>query len=203
MTQNIEQYVEQIFKLANISSAPIDAEKLAENYFDLDFDWIPFDDVNIMAALAVAHKKIYMNERYASELAANVGLRNFTVAHELGHWVLHRHLASERLIDVDGEVFICREVGKFGRDIEREADKFATYLLMPEKFVRAEFAQINPPFTWRDVYFMAEKFRVSATAMKIRLSQHELKLMYFDRDGNCYRSREDFLERSSGQLRLF
>ena len=61
MTQNIEQYVEQIFKSANLSSVPIDAE----NYFDLDFDWRPLHDVNIMAALSVAQKKIYMNERYA------------------------------------------------------------------------------------------------------------------------------------------
>ena len=134
MSKNIEQLVKKILQAEKFSSLPIDAEP-------------------------VAQKKIYMNEARADDLAANVGLKNFTIAHELGHWVLHRHLLGEQ-----------------SKQIEREADLFAVYLLMPEDLVRAEFAKINSPFTWREVYSLAEKFRVSATAMSIRLSQCELKI---------------------------
>lgn len=154
----------------------------------MDFDWEILDDENILAALAFDKKKIYMNESRAGELMANVGLKNFTIAHELGHWVLHKDLPkSER-----------------SPKNEREADLFATYLLMPEKFVREEFAKIIPPFVWKKSYELADKFRVSKKAMKIRLSQRELNLIYVDfKTGSFYRSKEEFLEKAAGQIRLF
>ena len=60
--------------------------------------------------------------------------RNFTAAHELGHALLHPHLeVMHRDRPLSGVLA--------GRDrVELEADKFATYFLMPEKLVRAEFA---------------------------------------------------------------
>ena len=53
------------------------------------------------------------------------GRSNFTVAHEFGHYVLHRKLQ---------EAFQCSQsatLGITGARIEREADQFASYLLMP------------------------------------------------------------------------
>lgn len=53
------------------------------------------------------------------------GRSNFTVAHEFGHYVLHRKLQ---------EAFQCSQsatLGIIGARIEREADQFASYLLMP------------------------------------------------------------------------
>ena len=53
------------------------------------------------------------------------GRSNFTVAHEFGHYVLHRKLH---------EAFQCSQsatLGITGARIEREADQFASYLLMP------------------------------------------------------------------------
>jgi Zn-dependent peptidase ImmA (M78 family) len=61
--------------------------------------------------------------------------QNFTAAHELGHAVLHpqlQHLHRDRAID--GSVM--------GRNqVEREADKFAAYFLLPAKLVRKAFAE--------------------------------------------------------------
>ena len=141
-----------------------------------------------LAGLKVAEKKIYINESRAEELSANVGLKNFTIAHELGHWVLHKGL-----------------IGEHTPQMEREADKFATYLLMPENFVRAEFAKL-PVWLPAEMKLdsMAKKFCVSKKAMKIRLSQRELKFMYVDFDDySCYRSKEEYLEITAGQMRLF
>ena len=53
------------------------------------------------------------------------GRSNFTVAHEFGHYVLHRKLQ---------EAFQCSQsatLGITGARIEREADQFASYLLKP------------------------------------------------------------------------
>lgn len=138
--------------------------------------------------MKIAEKKIYINESRADELVANVGLKNFTIAHELGHWVLHRNLTGERTTQT-----------------EREADWFATFLLMPEKWVREEFSKLTDQLTVEmKVDLLTKMFCVSRTAMKIRLSQRELKLMYVHfNDYSCYRSKEDFLEQSTGQMKLF
>lgn len=60
-------------------------------------------------------------------------VRVFTAAHELGHALLHEARGLHRDRPLDGET-----LSRLG--IEFEADKFATYFLMPEKLVRARFA---------------------------------------------------------------
>jgi len=63
-------------------------------------------------------------------------IRMFTAAHELGHAVLHNVSGSvHRDRPVDGSSF-SRE------SIEYEADKFATFFLMPAKLVRARFVEV-------------------------------------------------------------
>lgn len=60
-------------------------------------------------------------------------VRAFTAAHELGHAVLHAATGVHRDRPLDGSV-LSRDT------MELEADKFASYFLMPEKLVRARFA---------------------------------------------------------------
>ena len=192
MSQNIEQLANKIIQAEKISKPPINAERIAEFHFGLDIEWTNFENNDAAAQLSVSDKKIYMNESRADKFRANCGLKNFTIAHEIGHWVLHRNL-----------------VGQHSPKIEREAEKFATYLLMPEQFVRDEFAKFNSDALSdylsadRKVSLLAETFCVSYTAMRIRLSHWELKLIYVDKDGKIYRSKEEFLEQLTRQIRLF
>ena len=186
--KNIEQLANRILQAEKFSKPPIIAEQLAEFYFDLEIEWTSLQNDNVAAALSVSEKKIYVNE-----LITNVGLKNFTIAHEIGHWVLHKDL-----------------IGQHSPQMEREADKFATYLLMPEKIVREEFSKFNEHRflkyfpTDMKVSSLADTFCVSYTAMKIRLSQWELKLIYVDfNSGKCYRSKKEFLEKEAGQIKLF
>lgn len=68
--------------------------------------------------------------------------RRFTAAHEIGHAVLHR---QEGVIHRDRPI----DHSTPNRPItEYEADKFATYFLMPEKLVRDRFTSLfgEPPF---------------------------------------------------------
>lgn len=74
------------------------------------------------------------------------GIYNFSLAHETGHWVLHAPawLAAHRgesLFGDNGEPLVLyRSHHKSHKDeIERQADKFASYLLMPESEVRKEW----------------------------------------------------------------
>lgn len=61
---------------------------------------------------------------------------NFTTAHELGHAVLHEAVSQHRDRPRDGAL------DRSMRDpIEREAEKFAKYFLMPKNLVLEEFKQ--------------------------------------------------------------
>lgn len=72
--------------------------------------------------------------RVSTQFAAVVQL--FTAAHELGHAVLHPvHGGVHRDRAVDGTRSI-RDVSEY------EADKFASYFLMPRKLVRSRFAAL-------------------------------------------------------------
>jgi Zn-dependent peptidase ImmA (M78 family) len=82
--------------------------------------------------------------------------RRFTIAHEIGHFVLHpRRLAPERGGDPGNASW---------QQQEREADQFAAELLMPEDLVREAFYLYGP-----DVPRLAGRFDVSRQAMQTRL----------------------------------
>ncbi len=64
-------------------------------------------------------------------------VRNFTAAHELGHAILHKDLVIHRDKPIDGSS------PKMPRaPIERQADKFASYFLMPRKQVTRVFNEL-------------------------------------------------------------
>jgi formiminotetrahydrofolate cyclodeaminase len=67
-------------------------------------------------------------------------IRRFTSAHELGHAVLHEAKKLFRDRPLDGGI-----AGNQRSHIEREADAFAKYFLMPETQVREIFSQIFGP----------------------------------------------------------
>ncbi len=64
--------------------------------------------------------------------------RAFTAAHELGHALLHEGIRMHRDRPLDGS-----QQERSRRDrVEFEADKFASFFLMPEKLLRARFHQL-------------------------------------------------------------
>lgn len=75
----------------------------------------------------------------------------FTLAHECGHWRIHRPLIIvdremptlfSKAADSKPPTFICRSDSK--DKAEWQADKFAARLLMPEHMVRVAFAKLFP-----------------------------------------------------------
>lgn len=75
-------------------------------------------------------------------LAGDVNQRHrFTLAHELGHHYLHRHLLERYDIDTSEGQSTLELVGASNKDFDRfeaQANKFASNLLMPESVVRNE-----------------------------------------------------------------
>ncbi|GAB5426654.1 MAG: ImmA/IrrE family metallo-endopeptidase [Devosia indica] len=90
------------------------------------------------------------------------GRKAYTVAHEMAHWVLHRHMLSDSIYCGVDDVFRGG-----GIDIEREADVFAANLLMPFNDFRANLpARERPGFD--SLGKMASRYGVSLTAAILR-----------------------------------
>lgn len=117
------------------------------------------------------------------------GRYNFTVGHEIGHWVLHRHIieASAKQMSLLGTdptpSFICRH-SEAKRPVEWQADRYSSYLLMPKVMVlkvwKAEMGSDRAiPSTRPDQQERAAKkvafvFKTSVHATRIRLKDLQL-----------------------------
>ncbi|HEU5253780.1 MAG TPA: ImmA/IrrE family metallo-endopeptidase [Solirubrobacterales bacterium] len=103
------------------------------------------------------------------EARRSPGRRRFTIAHEIGHLVLHIPGSHKAFYDRPGDI---REIdeGPAGEELpelrrrEREANAFARELLMPEPLLseQARATGFNLPA-------LAERFEVSVPAMRLRL----------------------------------
>lgn len=109
------------------------------------------------------------DERYRISINANDPLtrQRFTIAHELGHYMLHRYLLGDG-IDED-RAYRSIADGKYkntkiGAAEETEANKFAAGLLMPGDLIKQyrDKGECSPEQ-------LASHFGVSVHAMSIRL----------------------------------
>ncbi|MFY0689051.1 MAG: ImmA/IrrE family metallo-endopeptidase [Cyclobacteriaceae bacterium] len=95
--------------------------------------------------------------------------KNFTIAHEIGHFVLHQ---EEKKMFVDETIAVFARSGK-SNNIEREANAFAAALLMPKVLIHRLIDELGiDSFTISDeqIKNLAEKFQVSQIAMTYRLA---------------------------------
>jgi len=91
--------------------------------------------------------------------------QRFTIAHELGHFVLHRSLMGDGNVDnyayrSDGSV----KNNRIGPPQEEEANQFAANLLMPMEGIKKFRSRAKG-----DMGALARIFKVSEGALKIRL----------------------------------
>ena len=100
---------------------------------------------DVLGAIYLEQKLIRIDETLDPDVRpAMRGRFNFTLAHEIGHWCLHRGDAELRQMmdDLFGgpakPSIICRTSQQKER-VEIQADKFASYLLMP----RAQLVQAS------------------------------------------------------------
>lgn len=90
-----------------------------------------------------------------------VARQTFTMAHEFGHWVLHRQLFEQDPARYN--VLLRSPTGEINSDrLEKEANAFAAAILMPAYMVKQVKGLVG-------VREMARLFAVSAEAMEFRL----------------------------------
>lgn len=133
-------------KFAPITAPPIPIEKITEVLLQLALE---FKDMKSLFPYADVHGAIWFTEgkigiEQRLEPQANPSRRgryHFTLAHEVGHWRLHRshyqkNPAERRLFD-DGTPrpdVVCRSSER-KKPVEWQADNFASRLLMPRNLV--------------------------------------------------------------------
>jgi hypothetical protein len=133
-------------KHGQVTGPPIPIDEIVELYLGLNLEFLDMqglfgvDDVH--GALWVNDRKVGIDQRLdPSENPSKLGRFRFTLAHEAGHWRLHRHLflhrASQQNLLPDSAPrpeYICRSSDK--SPMEYQADRFASCLLMPKEMVK-------------------------------------------------------------------
>lgn len=149
---------------------PVKVDELALEYShqcfaDSPIDKVQGEDLDDFDGMLAANKSrskwlILYNSATASE-----GRKRFTIAHEFGHYLLHRH--QQDRFECGGDDI---ETGdNNGRDIEAESDSFASTLLMPlDDFRRQVDGQ---PISFDLLGHCAERYGVSLTAAALRWTE--------------------------------
>jgi hypothetical protein len=125
---------------------PIPIDEIVELFLELH---LTFDDMQALFGVEDVHGALWVNERRVgidqrlepTENPAMLGRYRFTLAHEAGHWRLHRQLfkrsANQPMLlpdHVERPEYICRSSDT--DPIEYQANRFASCLLMPREMVK-------------------------------------------------------------------
>lgn len=124
------------------------------------------------------------------------GTEEYSLAHELGHAVLHiDHGGLNTLLLADTleqSVTLCRMNSNEERDRnakrrEFQAERFAACLLMPQDLLRAACLRVDI-FHWPTLYSLKDQFRVTISALTNRLKELHLVSITPDRKILPYQS---------------
>lgn len=152
---------------------PVDASVIAE-FLDLDIVWdtIAEDEYGAIAARILPLEKLIEINENIPQLRGGFG--ESTIAHEIGHWVLHIDTQKverfirlkEKGVDVRVKPFLCRS-SNLAR-IEWQAQYFAGCLLMPQHILTV-LKQGKDLTKWQHLYQMTEELGVTISNLTTRL----------------------------------
>jgi len=183
-----------------ITSPPIPVDEIVEEHLKLVIEYrdlrAEFPEGDVLGAIWFQNRVIAIDQSLVPEdNPAMRGRYRFTLAHEIGHWQLHRKLyaalKNEQLLwsgGSDQPDHVLRSDLSDPKEVQ--ANRFAACLLMPRELVKCEwkreFGGLDPLFLQElranrsdnapdEVILdkaarpLATAFEVSATAMRIRL----------------------------------
>jgi len=110
-----------------IESPPIIIHELVENY-GLTVFKAAFEDKAIAGYIDFDKKRIVVNNEDA------LARQNFSIAHELGHWIMHPDEVKADQNNI--RIVYRRPMGGETEPLEIEANAFAAYLLVPEEMLK-------------------------------------------------------------------
>lgn len=164
----------------------------------IKFKEVDVDDINFLGEITTGKNgQLYI---MISKSLDNTGRRNFTIAHELGHYFLDHLKKASFLADLNNTI---SENNAVAHPIEREANYFATCLLMPEEKIRRAFlARLQNSRKAKDKTFLCvtpsetfglwkgictdftKRYGVSEEALRYRLVKLRLAKFEFEKRSN-------------------
>jgi hypothetical protein len=105
--------------------------------------------------------EIWVNAEEARQWPAR---RRFTIAHELGHWRLHRDAEERAMFCRSGSIAADTTARTQVPPAEDDANVFAAAILMPARLVQEQYLRCD-----RDFSRLCDAFAASGTAMGRRL----------------------------------
>ena len=162
--QSIDERAKKLLEQVDALVHPVDLNRVTE-HLKLVVSKTPLED-EYSGFLAVKEKTIVVNSRHGP------ARRRFTIAHEIGHYQLHRRGKNGTPVFIDHTVYF-RKGSADGADhrMEMEANAYAAGLLMPEVLLD-EYLEKHPHLDLEksaDVKLLADEFEVSRPAMEYRL----------------------------------
>ena len=121
-------------KFGPINSLFTPVEIIAEQLLEVRIDLLNLEE-DIIGCIDVINKEIYINQSLDPIVNNKMeGRYYFTLSHEIGHLKLHKYLVEDGLITSTGKSnsLFCR-TSENKDPIEKQADYFASCLLMPRK----------------------------------------------------------------------
>jgi Zn-dependent peptidase ImmA (M78 family) len=164
--KKIENQVDRLISEQGIKELPIPIEKIARAH---DAEVVAFDLKEASGMLVVSNKKgtIGFNPSQSK------GRQRFTIAHELGHFLLHSDTKKELFVDRDLIIKFRGEITYTPAELkqESEANAFAAAVLMPKSFLVRELKNKKYKELAENELIdeLAKSFEVSSLAMTYRL----------------------------------
>lgn len=198
-----------------VTAPPVPIDDIVELHLKLTLEIM---DLQQIFGVGDVHGAIwFQSQRVGVDLSLDpsrhptkLGRYRFTLAHEVGHWRLHRKYYLEDLSQgvlfgdaLKKPAYVCRASDK--RPVEWQADQFAANLLMPRQMVQQawqDWRGNQEPIDLADlraergdwgtdemvlanaVRLLADLFQVSAEAMQIRLE--EMGLLQRKREASLF-----------------
>ena len=171
--QRAVREAERLLQQANVVSAPVKVDRIAEKWAHVLERALDSDISGMLVPLphSVDGKKwaIVVNKSHSAVR------RRFTIAHELGHLLLHGYKSAHA--DRAFKVRLRDSHSSEGSVLEEvEANRFAAELLMPTHLLRQKLANHSIEYAPaggsadREIAHLAREFNVSTQALQIRLS---------------------------------
>jgi Zn-dependent peptidase ImmA (M78 family) len=165
MNKEIEEKAERLLKACGAMKAPIPLDTVV-HHLELTAQARPLAEASGVLVIENGRGMIGYNVNHSRVR------QRFTIAHEVGHFVLHAPDSQQQRLFVDRSMMFKRDEDSSTGDAVQEiqANQFAAALLMPEKLIREEMAAAHLDLDdEEDVSNLAKRFNVSGAAMTFRL----------------------------------
>ncbi|WP_190238191.1 ImmA/IrrE family metallo-endopeptidase [Cereibacter johrii] len=143
------QQAEKLLKEFNIAEPPVDPEMIAER---MGVDVVYADFSEPVASQISGYLDMSGEPRIVINSAIPPARKIFTIAHELGHYILHREYAES-----ENYQLLARNNSHHGQKpiVEREADTFAAHLLVPADMLK-KYRKLAPRSGLRKIFAVSD-----------------------------------------------